>query len=141
MKATWRKTLRGLEPASREATDLLTKLKHGQVVMADVKRPRNVQHHRKLFALLNLVVDNQEHYQTAEHLLAALKCATGHADEYPLKDGSGVVMIPKSINFAAMDQTEFEKFYDRALHIIARDVIPGINRADLEREVSEAMNA
>lgn len=134
-KALMRKELNGLRPLDAQGEEALSKIKLGDMVMVEFKRPRNAKHHRKLWALLSLVIGNQDHYQTAEQLLNGLKCATGHADEYPMKNGQGVVMIPRSISFASMDQTEFEQWYDRAIAVICKHVIPGLSQEDLKREV------
>lgn len=134
-KIVMRKELTGLRPIDEQARAVLAKIKAGDMVTVEVKRPRHIKHHRKLFALLNLVVENQDHYQTVEQLLNALKCATGHADEYPMKNGGGVVMIPRSISFASLGQDEFEQVYDRFVSVICRQVIPGMDENELKAEV------
>ncbi|KKM19360.1 hypothetical protein LCGC14_1656420 [marine sediment metagenome] len=130
----FRKRLGTLIPTDEESEAALARIPVGSIVMVKIRRPRNVLHHRKLFALLNLVVNNQEHYETTEHLLAAIKVATGHCHTYPMKNGN-VTYIPKSISFASMDQTAFDKFWDGAVKFICSKVIPGVDRADLENEI------
>jgi hypothetical protein len=132
----FRKRLGTLIPADEESEAVLAKIPVGNFVMVKIRQPRNILHHRKLFALLNLVVANQDHYETTEHLLAAIKVATGHCDTYPMRDGN-VAYIPKSISFSAMDQSVFDKFWDAAVTFIVTKVIPGMDRADLENEILE----
>ena len=132
----FRKRLGTLVPWDEQSEAVLAKIPVNEIVMINIKRPRNILHHRKLFALLNLVVSNQEHYQSVEHLLAAIKVEAGHCDTYPMKDGN-VAYIPKSINFASMDQTAFDPFWDKAVDFIVTKVIPDMNRADLENEILE----
>lgn len=134
-----RKHLGSLRPADHDAEEALRRMPANALVMVKVKRPRNIQHHRKLFTLLNIVVENQEHYQTTEHLLAVLKVVAGHCDTYPMADGN-TAFVPRSISFASMDQTEFEEFYDKAVKFIVTKVIPGLKREDLEREVLEMIS-
>ena len=152
MKAAFVKHFGALRPADEQAETILAKIAEGTTVMADVTRPRNVQHHRLLFALLKLTVDNTDRYPTVATLLSALKLATGHYDVVMVRRswwarilaGLGLqetddmpVLIPASISFTSMDQTAFDDFYSRCLDIIIRDILPGTDRDDLEREVYE----
>ena len=123
-----------LLPSDKAAAEWLGKAKIGQDVLMSGRRPRNPAHHRKMFALLNLVLENQSHYLTIEHLLAAIKVGTGHCDIYPMKDGNAAY-IPKSISFASLDQTAFEQFYDKALDYICAKIIPRMVREELQEEV------
>ncbi len=125
--------LRPLGPLDAERLD---ELPNGSEVRATIARPRNVQHHRLFFAALNLVFQNQERYETLDELLAAVKVALGHCHWLTLKDGTRVA-LPKSIAFAKMDQTEFNAFFDRFCNLVQTKIIPGLKRAELERELRE----
>ena len=57
-----------------------------------------------------------------------------------LRDGTEV-RIPKSIAFHAMDQAEFEAFYERVIDVVVSEIIPGLSREDLKRELSEFTEA
>jgi hypothetical protein len=76
----FRKDFGRLIPCDDAASAMLMKIKHGDVVQVEIKRPRNIMHHRKFFALINLVFENQAKYESPEHLLAALKASVGHCD-------------------------------------------------------------
>jgi hypothetical protein len=132
----FRKDFDRLIPCDDAASAMLMKIKHGDVVQVEIKRPRNIMHHRKFFALINLVFENQAKYESPEHLLAALKASVGHCDFLPGKDGM-LVAVPKSIAFHKMDQTAFNEFYDRCIDKIARHFLPGVDSDDLRREVEE----
>lgn len=133
-----RRTLTGYVPfddagqAAHAATPL------GAIVKAKITRPRNVGHHRKYWAVLNAIHPHQELYPTPGLLHAAVKAALGYADTIKL-DGK-VVVVPRSIAFDAMDQDEFEKFWDRFMALVSTRIIPGIDRRDLEREVADIVN-
>lgn len=131
----FRKHLRGLVPMNEQAEDALRKIKQDQDVFVKFRRPRNIFHHRKLFALLNMVCNNLDMPITPEQLLVVIKIRTGHVDV--IKTTKGLIEIPKSISFAAMSQDQFEPFYDRAIEFIIADVLPGVNRQELEAEVLE----
>ena len=126
-----------LRPANPDAEALLAKLKQDKLVMVEVKRSRNLFHHRKFFALMQLVYENQTAYATVDDIVMAFKFAVSHTRK--IKTGRGVIEIPLSISFAAMDQTEFEAFYNRAMDFLVTEVLPGVNSADLEREVYDVI--
>ena len=131
-----RRTLRGFEPASDASAEALRKIKLGDVVRADVRRPRNVKMHNRYWALVAFIWQNQSHFATMEDLHEAIKFRVGLVEPLRLPDGTEIQRAG-SINFAAMDQTRFEAFWDKVCEYICRDVLPGVSRADLERELMQ----
>ena len=132
-----RKRMSGvLEPVDDAGQDALRKIAVGDVVRAEIKRPRNLAHHKKWWSLVSLIYQNQTHYQSPEELDDAIKVYIGHCSVMVLKDGTEV-RVPKSIAFSAMDQTAFEEFYERALNMICEKIIPRLNQEDLKRELLE----
>ncbi len=129
-----------LVPSDSASLEALRKFKDGDIVSAVIKRPRNPKHHRKLFAMLQIVWEGtavQDKYPTKENLLDALKLALGYCEPVRLPNGECAVKV-KSIAFESMDQTAFEKFYDAAVDVILTQLVPHLKREDLAREV-EAM--
>lgn len=126
-----------LAPCDEQGRDAIAKIGHGKQVLVTVKKSRNPYHHRKLFAMLNIVLQNQDYYKDTEQLLGACKLATGHVDLINTKHG--VVGLPKSISFHSMDQLAFNAFYDRAVQWVVEDVIPGLSARDLDEAVAEAL--
>lgn len=133
-KTLWRKKIIGgtvcLTPDCPDAEEWLRKTKLEQGVMIEPRRPRNTGHHKKLFALLALSRDNWPAPITKSALLGLIKIKTGYAD--PIEGKDGFVWIPRSINFESMNQTEFEPFYDAAVHLIS--IALGVSVEDLEKE-------
>ena len=114
----------------------MRKLGQGEVVMIEMKRPRNVKHHRMFWALMSLVWENMDsaRYPTVDDLVSAIKIATGHRTRIELPNGE-IGFIPGSIAFHKMDQAAFSDFYDRVCDLIAKHFLPGVSSADLKREV------
>lgn len=137
MKLVLRKTLNGrLEPTDELARDVLAKIPAGDLVMAEIKRARNIQHHRKFYALMTLVFQNQERYNSLDELVDVVKVYCGHCEITVTASGEKVYR-PKSINFARLDQIEFDGFYDRVIEMILKRFLPTVTREDLERELLE----
>ena len=134
----FRKAFGALRPLDEVGEDFLAAIPNDAIVGAKISRPRNSAHHRWFFKLLSVVQENQDHYKTTEELLFALKIRLGLVDEIVLKGGE-VHLKPKSISFAAMDQLEFQLFADAVVKFIVTEVIPGMDSAELEREVEELL--
>ena len=135
----FQKHLGTLRPAEPAAEEMLARIKHDDIVRVEIKKPRNVAMHRKFWTLMNLVFENQDHYKSAEEVCTAFKFATGHYDEqrYVINDETYLHRVPRSISFAKMDQDDFSNFYERAIQFLITNVIPGLDRTDLERELLE----
>ncbi|KKN77932.1 hypothetical protein LCGC14_0354970 [marine sediment metagenome] len=133
-KAVFQKTLGGLRPTDDDGEAIMAGIKIGALVMVEVIKARNLQHHRLFMALVQKVFENQERYEIKEHMLTALKVALGHCDTIIAKDGNPAY-IPKSISFAKMDQTAFNAFYNRAVDIVIRHWLPGVTSEELKNEV------
>lgn len=112
-----------LVPGDGDAALAFGKMKDGAGYLLNVTRPRNVQHHRKLFALLNMVQENTDKWPTVETLLDDLKISTG-LFETRINAVTGIpYVVAKSISFASMAQDEFEDWFERAVDLISKQVL------------------
>jgi hypothetical protein len=125
------RTPQGLVPLPESEAEF-AKLGDGEIIRVKWTRPRQLWRHRKLFALLQVVLENQEFFVNVDQLLIDLKIRTGHCDLFIRQNGE-VVYQPKSINFASMDEAEFEKFYSSVLTIIVREYVRGADPRELDR--------
>lgn len=114
------KTLSGFIPVSAAAREFHAGCKIGKPVELRGRRPRNPQHHKKLFALLGIVADNNEQFSGPEDVLVAIKAALGHGRWLKLEGATREVFMPDSIAFDAMDQAAFETFYEAAVSAVKR---------------------
>lgn len=114
-----------LRPFGTESAAILSKIPFGKVLRAEVKQPRNGPHHRLFWTLCARIGDavGCEH----EDIAYLLKIRTGHVRHITTKRGQEEV--PKSISFAAMDQTAFAAFFDKCVYVIFNEF--GIARADI----------
>jgi len=128
------KRLGSLHPCDDEGVEALSKLAQREVVKITYTKPRNLKFTRKFFKMLEIIFHNQEHYKTQKALLHVCKMGVGHYDVIEKMDGS-VSLDPKSISFANMDDTEFSRFYNRAVDWMLAEIIPDLRRDDLDAEV------
>lgn len=135
----------GLKPADDIALDAIRKVKHGEVVLVDIKRPRNLRHHRLYFALVTLVWENLPEetamlYKSPDELHDAIKVMTGLVREVRLPDGRSYI-APGSIAFDKMDQAAFEAFFDGVCEIVSKYFLPGVTSQELVGEIEEMIGA
>lgn len=133
------KKLNALYPVGDADRDALNRIGQGEIVSVELRKPRNVKHHRLFWALMSLVWQQLDHdkYPDVESLVTEVKIITGHYTRRDIVvDGTRYpVLTPSSISFAAMDQIAFSDFFEKVCDWVARDVLPGVQRADLVREL------
>ena len=139
MKCVLVKTEQGLRGATPTDQDewarfrrRLETMKPGTWLRMESSRPRNGKHHRKLFALLQLVAENSETYNTTEKALVAVKLAAGYFDPIPDPRTGEIVPSLHSISYDAMDQDAFEAFYSAALDGVLQVILPTMPRETAE---------
>jgi len=137
MKTIYKKTSTGFAPACKEAQEWYDKTNLGQLVELTGNRTRNLSHHRKFFALLGMVVNNSDEYDTVDQFRFILMATLQRGKWIEVKNASRPMFIPDSINFKSMSQAEFDVLYNDSINAILKFFIP-IGREDLERELATA---
>ena len=95
-------------------SDKIKKLKPGEFYKCKITHPRNIQFHRKFFALIKMLFDNQEIYINADRLRKDLLISAGYFEEWVDFYGE-IHREAKSISFAKMTEFEFGEMYSRVL--------------------------
>lgn len=131
--AFFRKEVGGLRPIGEVAQEIVRRIALNQIVRADIRRPRNMKLHAKLWVMLTIVAENLPGQWVAEDVLDVVKMRLGHVRQIPT--AKGVITLPGSISLASMPGDEFERFYERAVQCVIAEVIPGLKGADLAAEV------
>lgn len=134
------RTIQGLAAFDAAGQDLLRKIKLGKVVKCEVTQPRNISHHRKFFALLNTVWATAGDWPTVDDLLVELKLKLGVYRTVAIRETGEMVKILGSISFAAMDQLQFDVFYESALRALC-EICGGIESDALRTEVLQQLAA
>lgn len=152
MKVRLQKVSRGiLVPEDDAAEKLVDKMKVGQVIYADFKRQRNIQFHRKYFALLNFAYSHWEPAHLADPKWEGVKplksfnrfrkdlaILSGIYEATYRVDGS-VRIEAKSISFGRMSEEEFEELYSNTIDVILERILVSYTREQLDQVVFELM--
>lgn len=109
-------TPRGLVPLGDDDYDEKRKLRLGETYSVEIKVARNVDFHRKYFALIAYAwefLNEQEtaRFKTKDNFRKYLEMAAGHCDVIFHQRLQEFVEIPKSISFGSMDNTAFSELY------------------------------
>lgn len=134
MKVFLRKNLRGFEPADEDAIEALRKIKRGEVVRVELRRPRSHPQHNLAMAVLKLAFNNQDKYKRFDDLLIEVKLKCGHYREHITTKGK-VIYVPKSIAFESMPQDDFNVFFEKMIDVVLDDILPGVDEGDFREEV------
>ena len=95
------------------------KIKPNECYEFEYKKPRNYKFHKKVFALFNLVYQNQEHYNNIDHLRKDLTIASGYYERRKNFQGDEALEA-RSISFASMDEAEFGEYYSAIVDTIVK---------------------
>ncbi len=130
-----------LVPADPQATEYIARLKLGAPVKAEVKRMRNYQFHKKLFALLNFAFDTWEPTEATYKGQVVQKNFDQFRNDVTVLAGFGettitlrgeVRVVAKSISFGSMSQDEFDQLYDAVCSVILAKVLTTYDREAID---------
>lgn len=122
-----------LIPCSDKSIDKVFKIKSGDIVLMDYKSKRNVMFHRKGFALLNLIFENQDKYDNLESMRKEFLLKAGHYDIHVTLKGVPLY-IPKSMSFAEMDELEFAEIFSKFIDIALKHFVT-MEKQELEEAI------
>ena len=134
-------TPHGLVPLYDSDYDLKKRLRVGSVVKCKVSNPRNYEHHKKFFALVRLTFDNlpsnlAEYFKVhnEEDMLRRFKRDLGYFKTSLNERGEKEIEY-QSISFSAMEQHEFERFYNQCIDLVLYKYLKGIDKEDLITDI------
>lgn len=132
-----------LMPAHQQDLDAITKLPAGQPLRVKVTRMRNVQFHRKYFALLNYAFDcwtpdeaNMVGEKNFDRFRKDIIILAGFYECYVRLNGETRIE-PKSISFTNMDQDDFDALYDKTIDVIIKYVLRNYTGAELRAVIEQ----
>lgn len=139
MKIHLRKANGCVVPDSPEDAEHLSKFKFGEVIRAEVSRPRNYQFHKKYMALITFAYQNCDNADqfSLDAFRKSVQMEAGHFE--PVRAGGYLFKIPKSISFAEMSEEDFDKLYSKVIDVLIKRFMRGYTKAEMERCVEEVL--
>lgn len=116
-------TPRGLVPCGDDDYDQKKKLRLGETYSVEVRVARNVDFHRKYFALIAYAWEylNEKElatFKSKDNFRKYLEISAGHCEVIYHPRLQEFVEIPKSISFGSMDNAEFSELYGKVKDVI-----------------------
>jgi hypothetical protein len=113
-------------------------IKNGVGLEVKATQPRSLPQMRHAWALATKIANSgvlgeASQRETMDYLL--LKARHVRYVTTQFKGGTETIPVVKSIRFAAMDQTEFQRLYNRMIHIVATEILPEMPEGELRAEV------
>ena len=143
-----RKMYDSFAPVDQSNLELMESFKLGGEYRATITQPRNLQFHRKFFALLDIAFDAWEPEPVMYHGMEIAKNKDRFREDITILAGHGeptfnlngeVRYKAKSISFAKMNQETFEKLYSAVINVVLQRVLSNYTRQDLEYVVGEVL--
>ncbi len=106
-------------PYTDQDKESLGRVKFGEVIRCDFKRPRNPGHHRKAFALLNAMFENQDMTENFDQFYDWVKAKAGLFE--PVFGVEGFFKL-KSLSYSSMGQEDFDKVYQKIITVAVEEL-------------------
>lgn len=138
-------TAQGLKPLYDADFDEKKKLRVGVVYRATIRQPRNIDFHRKYFALINCAWEYQPEQVQAffknnvELFRKTLQMSAGFCERVFSIERNEWVDIPTSISFSKMDNLTFEELYSKVFDVILQVFLKHISREEFESNLINFM--
>lgn len=128
-----------LVPGDKKSIDEYKKINNGEVIIKVSEKPRNYEHHKKLFAIMQFCVDNSDFTGSVDDFLVAVKYEIGFVEHKKRIDGDDII-LPKSINFEKAGQETFQQFYEKALNCMSNYMKMSVNDIENMSKLNSAIN-
>ena len=132
----------GFRFASRYDADLCEGIGLGSEVSAEIVKPRSGRQHRLFMALLRVVFENQEFYETFDAMRFAVMVRLGRVEKVVMHNGE-VHIQPGSVAYDAMDGAEFSAVMNDTVALVCSEIIPALDTAgkhEIVRRTYEMLN-
>ena len=136
MKLILKKELSGFIPLPESYEDF-NAIKQGATVSCEIKSPRNIQFHRKFFAMLSIAYENRQDFEqmSFDNFRKEVIARSGHYDMHTNFKGLPVYQA-KSISFSKMSAPEFEVLYSQCIDTVLKYVLTGMKDEELRKSVT-----
>jgi len=108
-----------LSPITRYDAEAIESCKQNQIFDLKFVSSRSNPHHKYYWTILNAVVETTGKWPTSTHLHHDIKFLTGYYKSVINEITGGVFCVVDSISFDAMNQKEFNTFFDNAMNVLS----------------------
>lgn len=141
MKIKLLNTASGLKPLYDEDYDQKKRLRIGETYEVTIRLARNLDFHRKYFALIHCAWEYQNERMTeyfknnVDVFRKTVEIAAGWCEPVFSIEKKEWMEIPKSVAFDKMDNTEFSDLYDRVKDVLFKYFLKHITCEEFEKNL------
>lgn len=136
MKVTLARTLAGWSPLDDEAVRVSRRWGVGETVVVDLKKPRVYKSLKRYWKLCEVVFNNSQEFKSKDQVHQFLKLRSGHATQIMAKSTGEIFLVADSIDYDTIeDEAQFQELWRRVVDVVCEDILPGVERHELELEV------
>ena len=128
------KRLGALRPVGDEGEEALRILPADKLLKVKISQPRSLPWLRRYWALVGLVAENSSYSREDVHVLLKIRCGCSRLIQ---ERNGNILTVPDSISFDRMQADAWAVYWNRVVDYVASDLLPGISRKELERELIE----
>ena len=129
-----------LKPLDLDSVQIYQKMVVDKAYECEIKEEsRNSRFHRKFFALMKIVLDMQERYDTVNDLRVEVLLRGGFYHEH-LNINGVIQYIPDSMSFSSMSKKKFEELYSKSIDVCLKYFCQGLTPEILEQQVDRVLN-
>lgn len=131
-----------LAPGDDSAKKRLARLAAGEIVLVDLRRPRNLAHHRKFMALARFAFGQWNPLEQSIGGMPARKSFDAFRKELVINAGYYEVVLgmdgtprleAQSLSFDAMDQETFAEVYESVVAVLTAGILQGMSKEEAQR--------
>lgn len=141
MKILLLNTTQGLKPCYDQDYEEKKKLKTGETYLAEIRKPRNLQFHRKYFSLIRCAWEYQNekiisHFNNSiEAFRKTIEIASGWFEPIYSIQRKEWIETPKSISFDKMSEDEFQCLYENVKATLFNIFLKNISKEEFEKNL------
>jgi len=126
----------GFFPTNPMAWDDIAPVKMGSEVVCSFYTPRNLESLKFLWALVHKTADNSDRWLDKDEAMEDLKMRARFAKFVRDRDGN-MTLRPKSLK--RINEEQLRQLTEKIMDIICQEILPGMKRNDLRREIEEML--
>ena len=143
-----RKLYNTFVPINQSSADAMDAMQMNGEFKAVLTKPRNIGFHKKLFALISIAYEAWTPEKMEYKGVAVQKNRTRFRHDLTVMAGfytptfkanGELVMVPKSISFAKMDEEEFSQLYSKFIDVILAQILTHYTAQDLDEQVNKIL--
>lgn len=120
-----------------EAREKFDRIPQNAIIHWTYRRPQIAAFHRKFFALVSVIFDNQSEYNNKDLFYKVLIMLSGFCEIVQV--GDKTLFVADSVSFEKCSQAKLEEIYDKVLDVALEKFCVGSTPEEINAKVDEVL--